>query len=40
MSRVLIVEDDLDVRNAIQLALRHQGHHGIAAHDPFATSRA
>ncbi|MFJ4850420.1 MULTISPECIES: response regulator [unclassified Streptomyces] len=31
MSRVLIVEDDPDVRNAVQLALRHQGHHVVAA---------
>jgi DNA-binding response OmpR family regulator len=29
--RVLIVEDDLDVRNAVELALRHQGHHVMAA---------
>ncbi|MFG3022678.1 response regulator transcription factor [Streptomyces sp. NPDC048254] len=31
MSRVLIVEDDPDVRNAVELALRHQGHNVKAA---------
>ncbi|MFF5106911.1 response regulator [Streptomyces sp. NPDC000134] len=30
MPRVLIVEDDLDVRRAVQLGLRHQGHEVFA----------
>ncbi|MFJ8828226.1 response regulator [Streptomyces sp. NPDC102467] len=30
MSRVLIIEDDQDVRLAIQLGLRHQGHQVVA----------
>ncbi|MEW2514770.1 response regulator transcription factor [Streptomyces sp. NPDC046870] len=31
MSRVLIIEDDPDVRDAVQLGLRHQGHEILAA---------
>ncbi|MGW1779520.1 response regulator [Streptomyces sp. NPDC002143] len=31
MPRVLMIEDDLDVRDAVRLALRHQGHEVFAA---------